>query len=64
MILRFITKLDLMKILLYSLICVTLFHGLRNGMQMLFNVEKCKVMHIGYDKEMKAEYLMESNSNM
>ena len=55
-----------MKILLYSLICVTLFHGLglRNGMQMLFNVEKCNVMHIGYDKEMKAEYLMESNSNM
>jgi len=32
MILRFITKLDLMKILLtYSLICVTLLRGLRNG---------------------------------
>ena len=25
---------------------------------MLFNVEKCKVMHIGYDN-MKAEYLMD-----
>ena len=25
---------------------------------MLFNVEKCKVMHIGFDK-MKAEYLMD-----
>jgi len=25
---------------------------------MLFNVEKCKVMHIGYDN-MKTEYLMD-----
>jgi len=31
--------------------------------QMLFNVKKCKVMHIGYDN-MKAENLMDGVGNM
>jgi len=62
MTLRLIIKLDLMMILLiYSLICVGLFlfHGLSpKEWQMLFNVEKCKVMHFGYNNR-KADYLMD-----
>jgi len=36
--------------------CTVLSGLMTTRLKMLFNVEKCKVMHIGYDN-MKAEYL-------
>jgi len=60
MTLRFIIKLDLMMLLLiYGLICVTLFHGLRYGR--CFSVLRNAKMHFGYNNRKAGCFMDEVN---
>ena len=62
MILRFITWLTHPQLLqTYDQICMVYnLVAWSNELQMLFNIEKCKVMHLGYNKP-KADYAMDGS---